>query len=167
MTVDRCKRSPTFLVCPWVGPDREWLKTRSIPFCYHVGPTPATFTKVLEQLRPSTMGPLTKAAVTSLLEALWTLFRTYEGVSLSTYVAPSAEGDRLLVYNPSLTFDDAAFRSCGRHAELHAQRDTSPAAIDPHELAAEVPGEQPGPGPPENRADSGEAPQHGTMLEAI
>ncbi|KAB2578761.1 Succinate--CoA ligase (ADP-forming) subunit alpha [Lasiodiplodia theobromae] len=140
ITIDRSTRSPAFVVSPSTHPRDIYARARYIPFDYRAGPTQETLTRALEQLHMDAAPPGAKAATHQLLKTLWTLFHTYEGVSLSTHLAVAADADSLLVYNPDFTFDDAAFRSCKRHAALHAQRDTTPSAIDPSELSAESDG---------------------------
>ncbi|KAL1620850.1 hypothetical protein SLS54_005780 [Diplodia seriata] len=140
ITVDRTARSPAFVVSPTTHPRHIHARARYIPFDYRTGPTQETLSRALEQLHMDAAPPGAKAATHRLLETLWTLFRKYEGVSLSTHLAVAADADALLTYSPAFTFDDAAFRSCNRHASLHALRDTGPEAIDPDELGAESAG---------------------------
>ncbi|KAL1635241.1 hypothetical protein SLS58_010362 [Diplodia intermedia] len=140
ITVDRTARSPAFVVSPTTHPRHMHARARYIPFDYRAGPTRETLSRALEQLHMDAAPPGARAATHRLLETLWTLFRAYEGVSLSTHLAVAADADALLTYSPAFTFDDAAFRSCNRHASLHALRDTGPEAIDPDELGAEAAG---------------------------
>ncbi|OJD34702.1 succinyl-synthetase alpha subunit [Diplodia corticola] len=141
ITIDRSARSPAFVVSPSTHPRDMYARARYIPFDYRAGPTQETLTRALEQLHMDAAPPGAKAATYKLLQTLWTLFHTLEGVSLSTHLAVAASPTAdLLVYNPAFTFDDAAFRSCNRHAALHALRDTTPSAIDPAELSAESDG---------------------------
>ncbi|KAK7732125.1 hypothetical protein SLS57_001105 [Botryosphaeria dothidea] len=140
VTIDRSTRSPAFVVSPSTHPRDIYTRARYIPFDYRAGPTNETLTRAVELLQLDAAPPTAKMATYQLLKTLWTLFQTYEGVSLSTHVAVAADADALLTYSPSFTFDDAAFRSTKRHASLHVQRDTSPSAIDPAELSAESDG---------------------------
>ncbi|KAL0259827.1 hypothetical protein SLS55_005567 [Diplodia seriata] len=140
ITVDRTARSPAFVVSSTTHPRHIHARARYIPFDYRTGPTQETLSRALEQLHMDAAPPGAKAATHRLLETLWTLFRKYEGVGLSTHLAVAADADALLTYSPAFTFDDAAFRSCNRHASLHALRDTGPEAIDPDELGAESAG---------------------------
>ncbi|KAF7362779.1 Succinyl-synthetase alpha subunit [Mycena venus] len=146
VTIDRSGRGPCFLTCkpapggrntsPIQAPE-EYIK---FPFDFREGPTPELLAQVLEHLPidPTTSRTLTDAR--TLLLALHEIFTQYEGIAVEAKLAIAADTSALLVYAPRLTFDDAAFKSCGRHAALHAQRDVSPAAVDPSALAAEADG---------------------------
>ncbi|GME33992.1 Succinyl-synthetase alpha subunit [Neofusicoccum parvum] len=140
VTIDRSARSPSFVVSPSTHPRDIYDRVRYIPFDYRTGPTQETLTRALELLQLDAAPPGAKAATYQLLQTLWTLFHTHEGVSLSTKLAVATDADSLLIYDADFSFDDAAFRSCKRHAALHAQRDTSAAAIDAAELSAEADG---------------------------
>ncbi|KAK8226647.1 succinyl-CoA synthetase-like protein [Phyllosticta capitalensis] len=143
LTIDRSARSPSFYISPSTHPKDMHARARHIPFSYNTGPTQETLDTVLQHTQLSAAPADAVSAVVQLLRSLWSLYTTHEAITLSTHVslAPStkqgAGSSPIQVTSPSLSFDDAAFRSCKRHADLHALRDTSPSAIDAAELAAE------------------------------
>ncbi|KAF7350595.1 Succinyl-CoA ligase [ADP-forming] subunit alpha, mitochondrial [Mycena sanguinolenta] len=135
VTIDRSGRSPCFLVCPTLDTD-----PKSIPFDFRDGPTAEAIAKVLEHLRIDRTASIALSAAQHLLSVLHKIFMEYEGVAIEVQIAIAADTGDLLVFAPQFTFDDAAFKSCGRHPKLHALRDVSPSVIDPMELAAEADG---------------------------
>ncbi|KAK7514537.1 succinyl-CoA synthetase-like protein [Phyllosticta citriasiana] len=143
LTIDRSARSPSFYVSPSTHPKDMHARARHIPFAYHTGPTDETIDTALQHTQLSSASANTVSAVVQLLRSLWSLYTTHEAITLSTHVSLTAPASQdtpsppLHITNPSLTFDDAAFRSCKRHESLHALRDTSASAIDAAELAAE------------------------------
>ncbi|KAK8183020.1 succinyl-CoA synthetase-like protein [Phyllosticta paracitricarpa] len=143
LTIDRSARSPSFYVSPSTHPKDMHARARHIPFAYHTGPTDETIDTVLQHTQLSSASANTVSAVVQLLRSLWSLYTTHEAITLSTHVCLTTPASQdtpsppLHITNPSLTFDDAAFRSCKRHESLHALRDTSASAIDAAELAAE------------------------------
>jgi len=82
--------------------------------------------------------PAAKAATTKLIKQLWDIFHKKEAVSLEMHITVPESSDSFEITNLDFTFDDAAFRSSKRQAELHALRDTS--QEDPVELSAEPDG---------------------------
>lgn len=138
ITVDRSARSPCILASPTADPAHLHQRTRRFPFDYRTGPSQALIEQVLQHLQLDAAPPTAKAAAAQLLDTLWTLFHTREAVSLSVHVAVAADADALHVASPDFSFDDAAFRSAKRQAELHALRDTS--IEDPVEVEAEKDG---------------------------
>ncbi|KAJ7263617.1 succinyl-CoA synthetase-like protein [Mycena haematopus] len=133
VTIDRSGRRPCFLV------QTLDADSNSTPFDFRDGPAPQVIAEVLEHLSIDPSATALSAAQ-NLLSVLHKIFMEYEGVVVEVQVALAAGTGELLVYAPRFTFDDAAFKSCGRHPELHALRDVSPVAIDPMELAAEADG---------------------------
>ncbi|KAK7538489.1 succinyl-CoA synthetase-like protein [Phyllosticta citribraziliensis] len=143
LTVDRSARSPAFYVSPSTESKDTNARARLVPFSYHTGPTDRTIDTVLQHTQLSSAPANTVGAVVQLLRSLWSLYTSHEAVTLSTHVSLAPYSSKvppsspLHITNPSLIFDDAAFRSCNRHVDLHALRDTSAHAIDAAELAAE------------------------------
>ncbi|KAF8212575.1 alpha subunit of succinate-CoA ligase [Mycena galopus ATCC 62051] len=149
ITIDRSGRGPCFVV-QTLDADRDPVQasTRYIPFDFPEKPSYCMLDDVLSALpieitKPSAFEATetpNSAALYTLLRVLHEIFMKYEGVALEVKLSVEADTGRLLVYDPRFMFDDAAFKSCGRHAELHALRDVSPATVDPSELAAEADG---------------------------
>jgi succinyl-CoA synthetase alpha subunit len=115
-------------------------REKYIPFDFREEAPTAAIMEALQHLRIDGASPTTVGSAQRLLSVLHEIFMVYEGVALEVKVAVAADTGALLVYAPHFTFDDAAFKSCGRHAALHALRDVSPAVVDPTELAAEADG---------------------------
>ncbi|KAJ7628263.1 succinyl-CoA ligase subunit alpha [Mycena polygramma] len=134
VTIDRSTRSPCFLVCQ----SADGAHTKYIPYNYGEGPVVHTINEAVEHIRIDDIAPATTAA--NLLLNIHGIFMAYEGIALEVTVAVAADTGELLIYDPHFIFDDAAFKSCGRHAGLHALRDVSPAAVDSVERAAETDG---------------------------
>ncbi|KAF2405065.1 succinyl-CoA synthetase-like protein [Trichodelitschia bisporula] len=129
LTIDRTMRSPVLIASSGTGPATH------TPFSYAGGPSPSEAMAAVRALDLDTATPAAADAL-ELIVALWGLFRQYEGIELRSQVGVAA--GKLLVAEPEFTFDDAAFRSSGRHAELHGQRDVT--GVDPMELAGEAAG---------------------------
>ncbi|KAJ7463988.1 succinyl-CoA ligase subunit alpha [Mycena latifolia] len=130
VTIDRSNRAPCLLVCADT--------VKSIPLDFRQPPTQHAIMEALVHLR--IVQDPAAAALTRLILALHEIFIMYEGITLAVKVAATTDAAALLVYAPRFTFDDAAFKSCGRHAALHALRDVSPTAVDPAALAGEADG---------------------------
>jgi len=138
VTIDRTARSPCIIASPTTEPSQIYRRSRHIPFDYRTGPTDQHVTQVLELLQMDAAPPTAKAATTKLIKQLWEIFRKKEAVSLEMHISVPASVDSLTITNLDFTFDDAAFRSSKRQADLHALRDTS--LEDPVELSAEPDG---------------------------
>lgn len=140
VTIDRSARRPCFLVCQTANPDSSHVGVKYFPFDFRVGPTEPDILQALQYLGIDRAPPSTVAAAERLLSSLHEIFMAHEGIAVEVKLAATSGPESLLVYAPRFIFDDAAFKSCGRHAALHALRDVSPAAIDPAELVAEADG---------------------------
>lgn len=75
--------------------------------------------------------------LTSLVQALWEIFKEKEAAVLETRVGMAADST-LEVHGARFGFDDAAFRSSGRQEEIHRLR--NPAEEVPEEVEAEKDG---------------------------
>jgi succinyl-CoA synthetase alpha subunit len=73
-----------------------------------------------------------------LIQSLWKLYHEKEAITTTVNVALNEKEDTLDIYDPYLFFDDAAFKSNKRQADLHNLRDTS--SIHPTEVEAEKSG---------------------------
>lgn len=80
--------------------------------------------------------PKAKAQVAATLSNLWKLYKEKEAIDAHVSLSVSSDADEIQVYNPYLFFDDAAYRSNQRQADLHALRDT----LSPTEQEAEEAG---------------------------
>ncbi|KAF2744219.1 succinyl-CoA ligase subunit alpha [Sporormia fimetaria CBS 119925] len=138
ITVARSARSPCIICTPTTDPSALTHRVRRIPFSYLTGPTPEALDAALSHLQLSSAPPTTKAQTASLIQNLWTLFREKEAIETSVSISLSSNSDALTTHSPYLFFDDAAYKSNGRQADLHALRDTS--LLPSTELEAEKSG---------------------------
>lgn len=138
ITVDRSSRSPCIVASPTTSPTQLAYRARRFPFDYRQGPSQATILAALEYLQLDAAPPSAKASAASLINSLWSLYQSKEALTLTVHLSPSTQQDSLILHNPSLTFDDAAFKSASRHPDIHSLRDLS--AIPPAELEAEAHG---------------------------
>ncbi|OCL05352.1 hypothetical protein AOQ84DRAFT_323050, partial [Glonium stellatum] len=154
ITVDRSSRSPCIIASPTTSPTQLSHRAGRFPFDYRTGPSQSTILAALSHLQLSAAPPRAKAAVVTLISSLWSLYHAKEALTLTLHlslppsISPSASASpsddddgsaaALALHHPSLTFDDAAFKSAARHADLHALRDLS--AVSPAELEAEAHG---------------------------
>lgn len=80
--------------------------------------------------------PKAKAQVAETIQNLWKLYTEKEAIDAHVSLSLNPNQDEVQVYNPYLFFDDAAFRSNQRQADLHELRDK----LSPTELEAEQAG---------------------------
>lgn len=80
--------------------------------------------------------PKAKAQVAETIHNLWKLYTEKEAIDAHVALSLNPNQDELQVYNPYLFFDDAAYRSNQRQADLHALREQ----LSPTELEAEEAG---------------------------
>lgn len=136
ITVDRRSLSPCVIVSS--GSDFPELSLR-LPFNY-VKPEFSTNTSnaILSEIA-SFLGLETEyqQALGTYLQGLYKIFRDNEAFLLETRASISAE-KRIVVHEAKFGFDDAAYKSSGRHEKLHQLRDV--AAEVPEEVRAEKSG---------------------------
>ncbi|TKA60778.1 hypothetical protein B0A49_10697 [Cryomyces minteri] len=137
MTVDREARQPCMMVS--FDTDRRKLKksTRRFTFSYHEGPDRQTIQNILQHLQLNVVSPSTTAVVTQLIKSLFDFWKQKEAITISTEFLIKDDGT-VALYTPRMLFDDAAFKSKGRQADVHALRNRD--AEDPAELEAEAHG---------------------------
>ncbi|KAJ7086224.1 succinyl-CoA synthetase-like protein [Mycena epipterygia] len=146
VTIDRTTRAPCFKTWRSTADGSMQTRTSHIPFDFREGPTHVTIMKALKVLlrnvpHPHANGFTSVSSASYILSVLYQIFIKYEGIDIGAKVSWSATAPGgLIVHGLRFSFDDAAFKSCNRHAELYALRDISPTAIDPAELAAEADG---------------------------
>ena len=138
ITIDRSSRSPCIVASPTTFPIQLAHRARRFPFDYRQGPSQATILAAFEYLQLDAAPPGAEASAASLINSLWSLYQSKEALTLTVHLSLSTRRDSLILHNPSLTFDDAAFKSAARHPDIHSLRDLS--AIPPTELEAEAHG---------------------------
>ncbi|KAF1992834.1 succinyl-CoA ligase-like protein subunit alpha [Amniculicola lignicola CBS 123094] len=133
--VARSARSPCIIAAPTTDPSQLPHRVRRFPFDYRQGPSPQTIQAAIAHLQLDACPPKAQAQTAELIHNLWNLYHEKEAIIATTSLALSTTQDEILIYNPSLFFDNAAFNSTGRQKALHALRDTS--SIPAVELEAE------------------------------
>jgi succinyl-CoA synthetase alpha subunit len=135
ITVDRSARSPCIIAAPTAELTQINHRVRRFPFDYRNGPSSKIIKAATAYLQLDALPPKAMAQSTELIRNLWTLFREKEAITTTVSVTLPHDKDELIVYDPYLFFDDAAFKSSKRQADLHALRDT--ASLSPIEAEAE------------------------------
>jgi succinyl-CoA synthetase alpha subunit len=119
----RSARSPSIIVSPTANPSTLNQRVRRFPFDYRSGPSPEAIQAAIAHMQLDAAPPKAKAQTVELIKNLWALYSEKEAIDAHVKLALSVESDEILVYEPYLFFDDAAFKSGKRQAELHALRD--------------------------------------------
>ncbi|KAF7309275.1 Succinyl-CoA ligase subunit alpha [Mycena indigotica] len=117
LTVDRTAGSPCFILAR-ISPVSQITR---FPFAYHAAAPP---TKDIAGIADYLGMPQRDVTLARLLHTLHDLFIQHEGVSLRVSLA--IDNGSLAVKDPRFVFDDAAFRSAGRHAALHSSTVSNP-----------------------------------------
>ncbi|KAI8942738.1 hypothetical protein NX059_000784 [Plenodomus lindquistii] len=131
----RASRSPSIIAAPTADPSRLHQRVKRFPFDYRQGPTTSTIEAALAHAQLDAAPPKAKAQTAELITNLWKLYTEKEAIDAHVSLALSVDSDEVLVYNPYLFFDDAAFKSNKRQSELHSLRDKS--SISATDLEAE------------------------------
>jgi succinyl-CoA synthetase alpha subunit len=132
----RSARSPSILAAPTANPSQLPHRARRFPFDYRQGPTQSVIDAALAHAQLDAAPPKVRAHTVQLVRDLWRCYTENEGIDTHVNLAVSATSDAIGAYDPYLFFDDAAFKSNGRHAKLHS----SSAAKSATDLEAESSG---------------------------
>ncbi|KIX08098.1 uncharacterized protein Z518_02753 [Rhinocladiella mackenziei CBS 650.93] len=121
ISIDREARQPCIIASPTTDPSRAFQYSRKFPFAY--GTDDATSNEMLEKVRTH-LGISGKGqhGLGKLIAELVDIFMSKEAFVLQTKIAIDRNGG-LQVQGAKFGFDDAAFRSSGRQADVHALRD--------------------------------------------
>ncbi|CAO2654867.1 Nn.00g116000.m01.CDS01 [Neocucurbitaria sp. VM-36] len=120
---DRSARSPSIIAAPTANPDHLHQRVKRFPFDYWEGPTPAVVNAAIAHLQLDAAPPKAKAQTAELIQNIWKLYHEKEAIDAHVSLAVSESEDEIQVYDPYLFFDDAAFKSNKRQADLHELRD--------------------------------------------
>ncbi|KAF2855854.1 succinyl-CoA ligase-like protein subunit alpha [Plenodomus tracheiphilus IPT5] len=131
----RSARSPSIIAAPTAHPSHLHQRVKRFPFDYCHGPTKSVIEAALAHAQLDAAPPKAKAQTASLITSLRHLYTEKEAIDAHVSLALSVDSDEVLAYNPYLFFDDAAYKSTKRQADLHALRDKS--SISPTDLEAE------------------------------
>lgn len=130
ISIDRSERQPCIVASPVTDPDSIFSNTRRFPFAY--GTNDATsdemVNKVADHMHVHSEG---KKSLKKLITDLVDLYMSREAFVLRTEALINDETGEIQVTRAKFGFDDAAFRSSKRQADVHALR----------EIEKEVPGE--------------------------
>ncbi|KAI4934326.1 hypothetical protein J4E85_002182 [Alternaria conjuncta] len=119
----RSARSPSIIASPTANPAKLNQRVRRFPFDYRSGPSKEVIQSAIAHMQLDAAPPMAKAQTVELINNLWKLYKEKEAIDAHVKVALSVESDEILIYEPYLFFDDAAFKSGKRQADLHALRD--------------------------------------------
>ncbi|KAF1937204.1 succinyl-CoA synthetase-like protein [Clathrospora elynae] len=119
----RSARSPSIIAAPTANPSQLHQRVKRFSFDYREGPTTDTINAAIAHLQLDAAPPKAKAQTAELIKNLWKLYREKEAIDAHVSLALSVEDDEILIYSPYLVFDDAAYRSNKRQADLHELRD--------------------------------------------
>ncbi|KAF1810373.1 hypothetical protein P152DRAFT_460489 [Eremomyces bilateralis CBS 781.70] len=141
LTVDRTARTPCIIASPTTNPSGVHKRAAKFPFDHRAGPTSTTVSAILNHLQLGSAPPTVQSSVGKLINSLYDIYTSHEAVSLSVHVSLSPPSEStpsppLQITSPNFSFDDAAFRSCKRHADLHTTSRVT-TGTHPTELAAE------------------------------
>ena len=120
---DRSARSPSIIAAPTADPSKLSHRACRFPFDYRTGPTPSAIAAATAHMQLSALPPKSKSQLVQAIHSLWNLYTAHEAIDAHLKLALSVSSDELLFYDPYLFFDDAAFKSAKRQADLHALRD--------------------------------------------
>jgi succinyl-CoA synthetase alpha subunit len=133
VAIDRTAKSPAIVVSPATNPDAVYDEAKYFPFDYLTGFSDAELPAIAQHLG---IHDRALESLKSLIHKLVALYMEKEAFLLETKVTEHLGG--LEVTAAHFGFDDAAFRSTKRQADIHALRDL--AAEDPNGLEAEKDG---------------------------
>ncbi|RMD41731.1 hypothetical protein DV735_g3405, partial [Chaetothyriales sp. CBS 134920] len=141
VSIDRSHRQPCIVASPTVAPEQTISQAKRFPFAY--GTNEGTSDALIDQVCTHLAIPnAAKPSVAKLIKELVNLYMSKEAFVLRTefILTPSSSSSspEVQVQQAKFGFDDAAFRSSKRQADIHALRDTT------QEVPEEVAGEQEG-----------------------
>jgi succinyl-CoA synthetase alpha subunit len=117
VAVDRSTRSPCIIASPATDPEKMNDESKYFPFEYKTGVDASQIPAIAEHLQ---LHESSRASLPKLINQLVDLYMTKEAFLLETSIVERL-GD-LNVTGARFGFDDAAFRSNGRQADIHALR---------------------------------------------
>jgi succinyl-CoA synthetase alpha subunit len=133
VAVDRTSLSPCIIASPASDPEQAHAEAKSFPFDYRKGFDPSSLPALAQHLQ---LGQSAHPSLLKLINRLFDIYVTKEAFLLETMFVERL-GD-VKVVGARFGFDDAAFRSAQRQADVHALRATEDE--DAHELEAEKEG---------------------------
>ncbi|RMZ78706.1 hypothetical protein DV737_g3737, partial [Chaetothyriales sp. CBS 132003] len=136
VSIDRSHRQPCIVASPTIQPEQTFSRAKRFPFAY--GSDVGTLDNLIDQVCAHLeISSAAKPSVAKLIKELVDLYTSKEAFVLRTEFTITLS-DNVQVQLAKFGFDDAAFRSSNRQADIHALRDISQEV--PEELAAEKEG---------------------------
>jgi len=122
ISIDREARQPCIIASPTIDPAEIFQKSKKFPFAY--GTDEATSDAIIENVAAH-LGISHKGeqVLTKFIGDLVDIFMSKEAFVLETKIVLGSDGEGLQVEAARFGFDDAAFKSSGRQADVHALRD--------------------------------------------
>lgn len=115
--IDRSTRSP----CIIASPDITSETIKRFPFDYQRGPDDLVVERIANHLHVSTKGNAAIESLRQVIKSLTKVFYEKEAYLLTTHIVERLGA--IKVVGANFGFDDAAFKSAGRQAELQELRD--------------------------------------------
>ncbi|KAI0828392.1 succinyl-CoA synthetase-like protein [Hypoxylon sp. FL0890] len=132
VTINRSTRSPCIIASPTSG------TSQAAKFDFPYGASGAQDIPVPSIAQHLDLSPGSITSLEKVLTELVTLFAEKEAFLLETRIAEDANNNTIELTSAHVGFDDAAFRSCGRQADIQSLRDLS--AEDAAEVSVEKDG---------------------------
>lgn len=134
VSIDRSNLCPCIVASPPTTAEDPYIAARTFPFDYRAGLNDSVIPSIIEhlQLKPSFSEPLSR-----IIHSLVNLFMSKEAFVLETRLSTTSSSD-LAISSARFGFDDAAFRSAQRQADVHALRNVQDEV--PEEVEAEKDG---------------------------
>jgi succinyl-CoA synthetase alpha subunit len=133
VAVDRENLSPCIVASPAIDQENPHAEAKKFPFDYRKGLDISQASAIAKHMK---LGETSKESLPKLINELIDLYKSKEAFLLETILVERL-GD-LKVVGAHFGFDDAAFRSTQRQADVHALRRIEDE--DPHEVEAEKDG---------------------------
>ncbi|KAI2616563.1 succinyl-CoA ligase alpha-chain [Hypoxylon sp. NC1633] len=131
VTLNRSTKSP----CITASPSSDASEVRKFDFAYGKGGQDIPVEAIAQHLQ---LSPNSTPSLGQVISELVALFTEKEAFLLETRIAVDKDTGNVSLAAARFGFDDAAFRSCGRQADIQALRDTS--AEDAAEVSVEKDG---------------------------
>ena len=135
VSIDRSTRQPCIVASPTTDPAKVYNNTKRFPFAYgsKEGASNEMMNTIMSHLDVSEKG---RSALLTLITQLEDLYMTKEAFILRTHFTFDSN-DQLQVQAAKFGFDDAAFRSSNRQADIHALREIDKEATEEVEAEKE------------------------------
>lgn len=123
ITVDRTERQPAIATAPTSDSTQIRHRVKRFAYSWLDGPSDIAIKQALEHMEMDAAPPAARAQMAKLISTLAQMHKDKEAVTLAGCVSIDRSGN-IQLHQPSvlLQFDDSAFRSCKRQADIFALR---------------------------------------------